>query len=325
MKVLLVDVDSHIPNLALMKLSSFYKAKGAEITLIRYKLMAHPHHRKIRVNNLDADLTFVSIIFTVNKDRISFDKQEGVQLGGSGYDLTKQLPKEIENTEPDYSIYPEFNYSIGFLSRGCIRKCQFCIVPQKEGPIHQVTSPQAIIKHELVLFLDNNFLALSNHYDLLKDIIKTGAKFQFNQGLDIRLLDEPTADLLAKARTYREIIFAYDDLKLKNSIEPKIINFATKVAPWKIKLFIYCHPKHDIKNDVLYRIEFCRRNKILPYLMRDAACYSDKNNHFYVDLAAYINQVYTFKTMSFSEFLKRRHPKNTDRIQRSLQIYQGSK
>lgn len=54
-------------------------------------------------------------------------------IGGTGYKDYGSLPREIEATLPDYSIYPQVKHAIGFLTRGCIRNCPWCIVPRKEG------------------------------------------------------------------------------------------------------------------------------------------------------------------------------------------------
>ena len=116
-----------MPNLALMKLSTFYKSKGYDVTFID-------------LSSFEIDSWFGSKIFT----------------GGSGINLEQDLPDEIEILTPDYEKF-KLNYSIGFTSRGCIRKCDFCIVKEKEGMIKEVNMDW--IKHSKVILLDNNFLA----------------------------------------------------------------------------------------------------------------------------------------------------------------------
>jgi hypothetical protein len=126
----LIDADSKMPNLAIMKLSAFYKAKGAFVTMSKGD--------SISFSNRLPDKVYISIIFKKNahmfdglRDRypsIVFD------IGGSGYDLKKELPPEVEILKPDYSLYPKNDYSIGFSSRCCIRStktCPFCVVPVK--------------------------------------------------------------------------------------------------------------------------------------------------------------------------------------------------
>lgn len=53
---------------------------------------------------------------------------QGVEVGGTGWDLKKRLPPEIENMKPDDTLYG-IDYGMGFTSRGCIRNCKFCVVP----------------------------------------------------------------------------------------------------------------------------------------------------------------------------------------------------
>jgi hypothetical protein len=87
-----------------------------------------------------------------------------VDIGGSGYDLHKELPPEIESCPPDYSLYPRNKSSIGFASRGCLRTtktCPWCIVPLKEGFYHRTQHPSDWYNpsYKKITFLDNNILA----------------------------------------------------------------------------------------------------------------------------------------------------------------------
>ena len=137
MKILLVDVDSKIPNLALMKLSGYYKSKGYTIEFKKLKYNGYPSGNKDKsiIDGEGYDQIFISIIFTVNKEvldivGIPLDK---VSIGGTGYDYSIKLPQEIDDFKEDYSIYPENKISYGFITRGCIRNCYFCFVPRKKG------------------------------------------------------------------------------------------------------------------------------------------------------------------------------------------------
>lgn len=126
MKVLLIDMDSTIPNLALMKVSAYHKSKGDEVGFHVY----------------DPDKVYCSIIFKKNKhkaDGLRFLYPDAeLDIGGSGYDLHKVLPPEIESMTPDYSLYPENQSYYGFTTRGCIRHCPFCIVHDKEGKFRRI-------------------------------------------------------------------------------------------------------------------------------------------------------------------------------------------
>jgi len=113
MKVLLVDFDSKIPNLALMKLSAWHKQKG---DLVGFDIQ-------------DPDQVYVSVVFSKNKSQAAglttMFPNSMISFGGPGWDLQNFLPEEIEKIKPDYDLYPS-EYSQGYTTRGCIRKCPFC-------------------------------------------------------------------------------------------------------------------------------------------------------------------------------------------------------
>ena len=132
-KVLLVDVDSKIPNIAIMKLKTYFP--NADV--VKLGLSAYPHKHFKHVDNSKYCLTYCSIIFQQNKDRVSFTKPNSVKFGGTGYDLSIKLPEEIDRCIEDYSIYPEAKGSYIFMTRGCPNKCSFCFVPKKEGELYE--------------------------------------------------------------------------------------------------------------------------------------------------------------------------------------------
>lgn len=124
MKISLVDVDGHnFPNLALMKLSAWHKAQGDAVEWYS-PLFSKP------------DRIYASKVFTFTPDFTDYAAGDPEPVrGGTGYDPAVRLPDEVERTLPDYSIYPDFPAALGFLARGCIRKCPWCIVPEKEGAL----------------------------------------------------------------------------------------------------------------------------------------------------------------------------------------------
>jgi len=181
-KILLVDVDSKIPNLALMKISSYHKLRGDKVDFIRLNKSGYGNLTKpTLIKNKNYNTTYASIIFTKNKDAIKFENSTNINIGGSGYDLSIQLPEEIDNLSEDYSLYPENNKAYGFITRGCTRKCNFCFVPLKEGDIKFYRHPSQIIKPEFktTMFLDNNFLAYKEHLKIL-EYLSNAKKINFN-------------------------------------------------------------------------------------------------------------------------------------------------
>jgi len=190
------------PNLALMKLSAWHKTRG-DTVFLNFPLC-------------QPNITYASCVFTWNAKR-----QAGLDaiMGGSGIDLKAALEPEIEHLMPDYYLYPNTNFSLGFTSRGCIRKCPFCIVPEKEGGIQPWASIYEFWdrRHKKVILLDNNLLACPNWRETLSDLAKEGIETDFNQGLDIRLLDDEKARYLKsiKAKVLR---FAFDDVVYEKAV-----------------------------------------------------------------------------------------------------------
>ncbi|MGL5655389.1 MAG: hypothetical protein ACRCXY_00960 [Fusobacteriaceae bacterium] len=322
MKILLIDADSTIPNLALMKLSTYHKKLGDSVSILKLNIPYYPNKKKdIKTIPKGFDKYYCSIIFLGNKNYIE-ENGNVITYGGTGVDLNKKLDSWIENLECDYSLYDEKEFSYGFITRGCIRNCYFCLVPKKEGNIHKVSTIDKIVRHKKVKFFDNNILAYNNHLDILKELVDKKIKCCFNQGLDIRLITRENSELLKKIKYIGEYIFAFDEWDLKDIIEKKLKLLDWR-KDWQFKFFIYCHPKQPIK-EIIYRINWLKERKILPYIMRDITCYSSENKNFYTDICCYTNQVHIFKTMTFEDFLNKRHVK-TKRIEGSLKIYNANK
>jgi hypothetical protein len=178
-KMLLLDVDSTIPNLALMKISAWYKAKGDNVNLVKIKIRRRKDgtlKESIKVDLSDKpDKVYISVIFKKNKqavdDLVAQHPEFDIDIGGSGYDIEKQLPPEIENMKPDYTLYPDFDYSIGFSTRGCFRHCHFCIVPEKEGMFKKGNHPETWYnpEYDKIVFLDNNILTNRKHFMKITD------------------------------------------------------------------------------------------------------------------------------------------------------------
>lgn len=315
MKVLLIDADSIIPNIPLMKLSAYHKLIGDDVELIHANLPYFPNRKKVPFIVKAADKIYCSVVFDGNKE---FIIGENIVFGGTGFDLSTNLPDEIEACHPDYSIYPNNNISYGFITRGCIRNCSFCKVPKKEGYIHKVACVKDIIRHKKVKFLDNNILALPEHKEILMELVNKNIKCQFNQGLDIRLLDSENSILLSKINYFGEYIFAFDNWKYKDLIEKKMSLLSWR-KPYQLKFFVYVHPDMPLA-ETIKRIVWLKKNQCLPYIMRDINCWQSKNSDFFVDLAAYCNQVHLFKKMEFTEFLKKRH-KNENRLIKSKSLW----
>ena len=324
-KILLVNVDSRW-NMAIRKMYNFFK-KEHEVEMIDLHFSGYPHKKKKVIDASGYDKVFVSNIFDINKDRVQVVNCNDVLFGGIGSNNPHmQLPCEIENTEPFY--FPDETISYGFITRGCIRDCWFCKVPKYEGKLKEYNSIESIVKHKKVKFLDNNILAYKDHMKVFQWCLDhPEIKVEFNQGLDFRLVNDETLEALSKLNYMGEYIFAFDDPRYQPLLEKKMVLMKKWISkPWKLKFYIYYHPSMDLKQ-LFDRVEWCRKNECLPYVMRDIACWDCELKDFLIDFTAYCNQPSMFKKCTFEQFLqKRKEGKsiNEERRIRSLQIYNDS-
>lgn len=189
MKIGLLDVDSHnFPNLPLMKISAWYKSKNCSVENVE------------PLNNYDK--VYVSKIFDFTEDYSFQIKSDEIIKGGTGYNINDNLLDEIEHIYPDYSLYNINDIVYGFLTRGCPRKCDFCIVSKKEGDksvkvadLEEFYNGQKEIK-----LLDANILACKDREILLNKLLESKSYIDFTQGLDIRLLDDYCLNTISKMK-----------------------------------------------------------------------------------------------------------------------------
>lgn len=248
MKIALHDHENNsYPNVALMKLSAWHKKQGDIVTW--FEPLLSDNYDKI----------YSSKIFTWTK------KDEYLPgraiLGGTGFDLKTKLPDDIEKIMPDYDLYG-CDKSYGFLTRGCVRSCSWCFVPEKEGNIKAHQDIADFSKHKEVVLMDNNVLAHDHGISQIEKIIKLGLKVDFNQGLDARLIDNSTAKLLAKVKWSPSIRLACDSV---NMIEP--VRKAVELLRWynttPVRYFCYVLVK-DI-GDAIERVKFLKGIHVDPF------------------------------------------------------------
>lgn len=323
-KILLVDVDSKIPNIALGKLSTYHKSLGDKVDYINLSLKGFS--RNVRTRILDAcnyNRVYASNIFTVNQKKFKIINCDDVRIGGVGsVNNLERLPVSIDRLNVDYSLWPDNDKSYGFITRGCIRKCKFCFVPRIEGKIRFETPIDKIVKHKIVIFLDNNILGYPEHKSILQELADKQIRCQFNQGLDIRLIDDENAKLLSKIPYYKKYLFAFDDIHYKDLVEKGIEIFQKYVSvKWMMKFLVYYSANNPL-HDLIYRVEWLKERNTSIHVMRDINCMSSIFRTFLIEYTSYVGGSRgLFYKLSFSDYLEWRNFKYKDRVKEVLNIY----
>lgn len=262
--------DCHnFPSLPLMKLSAWHKSMGDEVEMF------------VPLNAYDRVYASKTFSFTADIDDKSVVMADELIKGGTGYCISVQdgkeifdkqkniaLPHEIEHIYPDYTLYPQYDYAVGFLTRGCPRNCKFCIVGCKEGLIsHQVADLSEFWRGQKEIQLcDPNILACKNHEKLLIQLASTKVKVSINQGLDIRLTNPDNIALLNQVKTPM-LHFAWDNPK--QDLTPYFKKFAelTSVKSERNKVVYVLTNFDSTINEDLYRIYTLRDLGYSPYVM----------------------------------------------------------
>ena len=244
MKIGLIDVDGHNwPSLPLMKISAYHKARGDEV------------EPWFPINHYDK--VYMSKVFTGSADIDSVIYADEIERGGTGYfypDGGPPLPEEIEHTFPDYGLYQATaGRAYGFLTRGCPRQCEFCIVGKKEGTISRQVADLSEFwngQREIKL-MDANLLACPDHEKLILQLAESHAD---------------NVALLNKVRT-KAIHFAWDNPN------EDLTGFFLRFLEWtkiqnfrKRKVYVLTNFGSTHEQD-LYRVEILRRLGYDPYIM----------------------------------------------------------
>ncbi len=283
-KVLLIDPNSTFiartdkiqPNLALMKISTWYKSKGHEVGLGYYD-----RSEEFITPIEDPDNVFISSVFTKSIDRVMELKvvYPDAKIGGSGYDIATTLPDRVEHLIPDYNLY-DVDHSIGYTTRGCFRDCKFCIVPEKEGKIRHHSDIDEFLYpgHNKVKFLDNNFFAGPRWREHIKKINDLDLKVSFNQGVDIRIMTEEMAQAIESVKyrsgqfggTYFHI--AFDDTSYEDEFRKGVeILLEQGIRSNSVIVYILVGFNSTLE-DNQYRLDVVREYDMYPFVMKYQGC-----------------------------------------------------
>ena len=334
MNIAIIDADlvyngkHRFPNLACMKISGFYKSKGHNVDLVL------EYSNKLE----NYDKVFISKVFTQTEVPDYILKMKNVEYGGTGfyYDKARPLPYEIEHHMPDYSLYDKFikerinsgeslntlkyytDYSIGFTTRGCFRKCSFCVNKNYDKVcLHSPLDEFVLPDRKKICLLDDNVFGSPEWRNIFLQLQKTGKPFQYKQGLDERLLTKEKCNILFNSKYDGDYIFAFDNIKDKDIIieKAKIIRNVFKTKGHNIKFYVLCaydeNNKYDEQfwiNDIkntFERIFILAKYNFKPYIMRYEKYKESPYYGVYVNFAQWCNQPSFFYNYSIRQFCEK--------------------
>jgi hypothetical protein len=309
----LLDGGTRFPNLALMKISGYEKEKGNYVKLLT---------NYDDINQYDT--VYISKVFDFTKTP-GITQHHNVVYGGTGYfyDKAPPLSEEIEHHKPDYTLYDEFvnnaiadgqseknfiyytDASIGFTTRGCFRKCPFCVNQhydrvQPYSPVSEFLD----LDRKIITLLDDNILGYSGWREIIEQVKDTGKQFEFKQGMDIRLMTEEKAKVLSDCRYHGDYIFAFDYIKDAHLIRQKLEiwrNYTDKNTKLYVLVAYESQGIRDIVN-TFKRIGILMEFGCLPYIMRYKDYKDSEMYGMYTNIASWCNQPSFFKKMTFREF-----------------------
>lgn len=282
MRIGLFNLEPEYHNTALMEISEYHKRQGDEVELY------------LPISSESYDRVYASSIFTFTDK--SWVTSEMI-VGGTGFDVKSALPPEIASCTLDYDLYPDCRTSYLWYSRGCIRRCPFCVIGEKEGGIRAVDRKNLNPRAETVTVMDNNFFASPGWRDAVKDLLEIGLPVRITQGIDVRILDEDKIDALARLKhvgSPARIYFAWDNPR--DDLIPAIKALTKKIRAYRLTCYVligyWSTPEEDQA-----RVEALRALGVDPYVMP-----YDKRDDYQRSYSRYVNNRYIFKTVAWSDY-----------------------
>lgn len=256
--------DSHnFPSLPLMKLSAYHKSHGDLVEFL--------HFNELKSGQMVSDFynkVYFSKVFTESVEPVGTILCANIEKGGSGYDLENQLPDYIEKIFPDYSLYPEYDFAVGFLTRGCPRTNHtYCITPKKDGTCVRKVADLVNFWNgqKEIKLLDQNLLAYRGHMELLKQLYDSGAWVDFIGGMDARFTNEENLVLLSKMKV-KAHHFAWDDPR--EDLRYKFIRIREVLPQNERNMGVYVLTNYwSTHEEDLFRVYWLRDNGFTPYVM----------------------------------------------------------
>lgn len=293
MKIGILQVDGEHPNMALMQICGYHEGLGHDVERYKGNLFEHEY-----------DLIYASKIFKFSPMP---DLPARAIIGGTGIDFTNVLPAEMATQAPSYSLYPDCDYHIGFSMKGCRLRCAFCCVPQKEGrPRWNASIDELLINPQggnRLMLLDNDFFGGPDWRANLIRIIELKLRVCFVQGLNIRIITQEQADMLAQSNFQnakfheKYLTFAWDKYHDRKLIVRGIEICNTAGIPNNKMQFFVLIGFNTTADQDLERVMMLKELGCMPFVMP-----FDKSDPYQKAFARWVNHRATFKSCSWLEY-----------------------
>ena len=280
MRIALYNLEPHIHNVAVMKVSQYHKQKGDTVEI----------YNPFQKEEYDKIYAFCIFDFT-DKGYVT----EDMICGGTGFDISVRLPEEIDNCDYDWSIFPKCDYSMIWFSKGCIRNCKWCIVRRKEGLIHSVKPKNFNPNGKYIKVMDNNFFANPKWREAIKQLKEWNQPVDF-QGIDARLLNKEQCESLNSLKHHKQIHIAWDNPK--QDLIPKLKEIIQWVRSYKFMYYVLIGYNSTEEQD-LHRIKSLRKLKIDPFVMP-----FNKQCQYQKDFARWVNHKAIFRKVKWQDYKK---------------------
>jgi hypothetical protein len=280
----LLQVDGKYPNLALMHQGAWLLSQGEQVT----RIMA--------LEQDGCEMVYASKVF---QDSYQGHVREDAIRGGTGWADWKALPTLSDEAEHAYPVYGMFgcDYAIGFLTRGCVRHCPFCIVPDKEGVIrHHSHLSEWWHGQYRIRLLDANLTASPDVLGYLDELAQSGARVDFNQGLDARLITPEIALAVSKVRRWGYVHAAWDWPDGEGTVMPGLRILRDALPVGNVMAYVLVGYNTTPEQD-LYRVMRLREEKINPFVMP-----FDKTDKYQKTFARWVNMKACFKSCTWEEY-----------------------
>lgn len=351
MKIAIIDADligrdkHRFPNLASEKISAYWKDQGAEVELkLDYEDL--DKYDEVFISKVFTDTKVPEWIQSkVNMEDVTDSLPDNIHVGGTGFFFAKapNLHNDIEHHMPDYHLYDRWiadeinkaktecerkgerfkqssfmvqfkeytDYSIGFMTRGCFRKCPFC-VNQKYDRVFSHSPLEEFYdeSRKKICLLDDNILGFKEWKEVMTELKEKNKPFKFKQGIDERLLSDEKSELLFSSKYDGDYTFAFDNVSDYEKIHEKLGLIRKYTKATNIKFYVLVGFESTDDKDIencFKRIQLLFKYKCLPYVMRyqnkNETPWKDSDNRsLYVTIARWANQPSIIKKMSFRQF-----------------------